>query len=69
MEAVVGSGVVVVTASEMVNCEYTGLTEVISTVSTVPFDTAGRPPIPALSVNLMDLLLSNCSGRISYRGD
>lgn len=69
VKAVVGLAVVVVTASESVNSKYLGLTELSSNVSTVPLEFAGRPPIPALSVNLMDLLLSNCSGRISYRGD
>lgn len=62
-----GSVEVIVTASDAVNCEYLGLTDVRSTISTVPFDTAGRAPIPVLKVNLMDLLLSNWSGRISYR--
>lgn len=68
VDVVVGSVVVVVTASEIVNWEYLGVGEDCSTASTVPLDIDGRPLFnPVLRVNRMDLLLSKSSGLISYR--
>lgn len=68
VEVVVGSVVVVVTASDTVNWEYFGLGEASSTTSTVPLDIGGLAPFnPVLRVSLMDLLLSKSSGFISYR--
>lgn len=65
---VVGSVVVVVTASDIVNVEYFGEGEDCSTVSTVPLDIDGRPLFnPVLRVSRIDLLLSKSSGLISYR--
>lgn len=68
MVIVVGSVVVVVTASDTVNWEYFGLGDASSTTSTVPLDTAGLAPFkPVLRVSRMDLLLLKSSGFISYR--